>query len=141
MNKAVRNVNNDLAPILLVEDDEIDARYIERTLSSLSILNPLIVARDGIEALDLLFGANDHPAIPKPVVVILDLNMPRMGGWTFLSHLRGSAALNSVPVVIFTTSNAEYDKQISAGISNDAYFIKGDDNSIFKRYIKQFFDD
>lgn len=92
--------------IFIVEDDDIDAKAMERTLAKLHILNPIIRARDGVEALDMLRN-ND---VPYPYIILLDLNMPRMGGLEFLDHLRGDPDLRSSVVFVLTTSEDENDR-------------------------------
>lgn len=92
--------------IFIVEDDDIDAKAMERALAKLHILNPIIRARDGVEALDMLRN-ND---VPYPYIILLDLNMPRMGGLEFLDHLRGDPGLRSSVVFVLTTSEDENDR-------------------------------
>ena len=75
--------------ILVVEDDDIDAEGLERALKSAKLLNPLYRARDGIEALEMLRGTGGAERVEPPLVVLLDLNMPRMDGIEFLHALRG----------------------------------------------------
>jgi CheY-like chemotaxis protein len=66
--------------LLLVEDDEVDVQGLKRAFNRSRIGNPITVARDGIEALEILRGQNGHQKLPKPHLVLLDLNMPRMNG-------------------------------------------------------------
>jgi CheY-like chemotaxis protein len=90
-------------PILLVEDDVVDARTVERALRELNVTNPLLKAGDGEEALALLGDGK------KPGLILLDLNMPRMDGLEFLQELKKDPALQAIPVVILTTSESEQD--------------------------------
>lgn len=96
--------------ILLVEDDEIDVRAIKRAFRDLRIANPLFEARDGIEALDMLRGTGGQPALPRPFLILLDLNMPRMGGLEFLDEIRRDPELHRSVVFVMTTSAAEEDR-------------------------------
>ena len=73
--------------VLLVEDDDVDTMTVERAFSKANILNPLFTAKNGIEALDLLRGTNGKTAIKRPVVVLLDLNMPKMDGFAVMLQL------------------------------------------------------
>ena len=105
--------------ILLVEDDEVDVMAVKRALRELKIANPLFRAADGIDGLEMLRGLNGKKKLPRPYVVLLDLNMPRMGGLEFLEVLRSDPALSKTVVFVLTTSdapedrNAAYEKYIS----------------------------
>lgn len=105
--------------ILLVEDDEIDAEAIRRAFRAQRILNPITVAPDGMEALDVLRGQNGQEKLPRPYIVLLDINMPRMNGIEFLQTLREDRTLRSSIVFVLTTSDrdedimAAYDQQIA----------------------------
>jgi CheY-like chemotaxis protein len=96
--------------ILLVEDDEIDVTAMQRAFRDLKIANPMVRAADGIEALDMLRGSNGRERLAEPVLVLLDLNMPRMSGIEFLAELRKDADLHSTIVFVMTTSSAEEDR-------------------------------
>lgn len=97
--------------ILLVEDDEIDIMNIQRVFDENKISNPLYVARDGLEALAMLRGDEGAEAIhPLPRIILLDLNMPRMGGLEFLREMRKDPKLRPISVFVLTTSNHDQDK-------------------------------
>jgi CheY-like chemotaxis protein len=96
--------------ILLVEDDEVDVMAVKRALRDLKIANPLFHAMDGVDGLEMLRGVNGKEKIPHPYVVLLDLNMPRMGGLEFLDELRRDPELHSSLVFVMTTSTAEEDR-------------------------------
>lgn len=98
------------ATFLLVEDDDVDVMYLKRSFKQLKIANPMVVANDGIEALDMLLGRNGREALPKPYIVLLDLNMPRMNGLEFMKTIRSDPALKSTVIFVLTTSNDEQDK-------------------------------
>jgi CheY-like chemotaxis protein len=101
--------------LLLVEDDEVDVQGLRRAFNRSRIGNPITVARDGIEALEILRGQNGHQKLPKPHLVLLDLNMPRMNGIEFLEAIRNDEELKSTVVFMITTSKAEEDKQRAYG--------------------------
>jgi CheY-like chemotaxis protein len=107
--------------ILLVEDDEVDVLNVKRAFEKNKIMNPLFVASNGIEALEMLRTAK----IPQNRrLVLLDLNLPKMNGIEFLRELRGDSELGSIPVVVLTTSDAEKDKIDSFKLNVGGYLVK-----------------
>ena len=96
--------------ILLVEDDEVDVMAVKRALKELKIANPVFRVADGIAALEILRGENGKGPLPLPFIILLDLNMPRMGGLEFLDELRGDPILQRSIVFVMTTSTAEDDR-------------------------------
>lgn len=96
--------------ILLVEDDEVDTEAVERALDQAKISNPIRVAKDGIEALQILRGENGHSQIKKPFIAFVDLNMPRMDGIECVKEMRKDENLRDTIVFILTTSKADEDK-------------------------------
>lgn len=109
--------------ILLVEDDEIDVMAVKRAFRELKIANPLFEASDGIEALEMLRETGGN-AIPRPFIILLDLNMPRMGGIEFVKELRSDPALKSSIVFIMTTSAAEEDRINAYNLNVAGYVLK-----------------
>ena len=106
--------------ILLVEDDDIDAMTVRRTLKELGAPNPLDREIDGERA--LLFLRN--PANPRPGLILLDLNMPRMNGIELLAELKRDAQLRLIPVVVLTTSSEEGDRLAAFNNSVAGYMVK-----------------
>lgn len=104
--------------ILLIEDDEVDILNIQRGFQRANILNHLYIANDGIEALELLASGT----IETPLVILLDINMPRMNGLEFLKAIKNDEKWKVVPVVVLTTSKAEQDR-LTAYQSNVAGYI------------------
>lgn len=99
-----------LPTVLLVDDDEVDVMAITRAFKTLRIANPIVTARDGIEALDVLRGTNGRDQLSAPYLVLLDLNMPRMTGAEFLTELRDDPALCQTIVFVMTMSVATGDR-------------------------------
>jgi CheY-like chemotaxis protein len=110
--------------ILLVDDDKVDTMAVRRSFQALNITNPVIEARNGIEALDRLRGQNGYEKVPRPCLVMLDLNMPRMGGIEFLSELRGDPALRRILVFVMTTSAAAEDRVKAYDLNVAGYMLK-----------------
>jgi CheY-like chemotaxis protein len=107
--------------ILLVEDDEVDVMNVRRAFKKGNITNPLFVAGNGVEALEMLRG----DGMPKTRrLVLLDLNMPQMNGIEFLRHLRADPDLAPIPVVVLTTSDAERDKVEAYNLHVAGYLVK-----------------
>jgi two-component system response regulator len=103
--------------ILLVEDNKDDVELTVMAFDHARITNPVVIARDGVEALDYLFGTGSHAGRDtreQPVVVLLDLKLPRVGGLEVLERVRQDERTKYIPVVILTTST-EQDDIIKAG--------------------------
>lgn len=110
-----------LLNILLVEDDEVDVMNVKRAFQKAHITNPLYVAGNGVEALEMLRGGE----MPKPRrLVLLDLNMPRMNGIEFLRELRKDPELSPTPVVVLTTSTMDRDKFDAYNLNIAGYLVK-----------------
>jgi len=114
-------MNDKLLNILLVEDDEVDVMNIRRAFKKGNISNPLFVAGNGLEALEML-RRGDVPRTRR--LVLLDLNMPRMNGIEFLRELRADPELSPTPVVVLTTSDAERDKVEAYNLHVAGYLLK-----------------
>jgi CheY-like chemotaxis protein len=106
--------------ILLVEDDDIDALTVRRTLKELGANNPLDRCTDGERALTFL----RDPAQPKPGLILLDLNMPRMNGIEFVAEIKQDPKLRIIPVVVLTTSSEEGDRVAAFSNSVAGYMVK-----------------
>lgn len=110
--------------LLLVEDDDIDAEGVERALRRAQISNPIERAIGGIEALARLRGTDGRPPLQRPYLILLDLNMPRMGGLTFLEELRADPVLSDSIVFVLTTSDADRDKAAAYSSHVAGYMLK-----------------
>jgi CheY-like chemotaxis protein len=114
-------MNDRMLNILLVEDDEVDVMNVQRAFRKNNIANPLFLAGDGVQALELLRG----PTIPRERrLVLLDLNMPRMNGIEFLRELRADPELGATTVVVLTTSNDERDRVDAFNLNVAGYILK-----------------
>ena len=106
--------------ILLIEDDDIDAKTVKRALKKLRIGNPLIRAKDGQQALNILESAE----IDRPYLILLDLNLPIINGIELLSRIRKNPKLQTSVVFVLTTSNADEDRFASYQHNVAGYIIK-----------------
>jgi CheY-like chemotaxis protein len=114
-------MNSSSLNILLVEDDEVDVMNVKRAFDKNRIANPLYVAGDGIEAMELLKAGR----IPRERrIILLDLNMPRMNGIEFLRALRADPDLARTPVVVLTTSDDERDRINAYNLNVAGYLLK-----------------
>lgn len=127
-------------PILLVEDNSDDEALTLRALKKNNIKNEIVVARDGVEALDYLFATGTHagrdPSV-MPQVVLLDLKLPRIDGLEVLKRMRANERTHLVPVVILTSSNEERDRIAGYGLGANSYVRKPVDFSQFVDSVRQ----
>ena len=109
-------------PILLVEDNPMDVDLTKRAFTRRKVVNPIEVARDGEEALNLLeeWGVED----PQPIVILLDLKLPKVDGLEVLHYLKTSSQFQAIPVVILTTSAEDSDIQIAYQEGANSYIVK-----------------
>jgi CheY-like chemotaxis protein len=107
--------------ILLVDDDEVDVMTVKRAFAKANIVNQMFVATDGVQALEML--RNDGIP-PQRRLVLLDLNMPRMNGIEFLNEVRRDPALQSLTVVVLTTSNEDRDRVEAYQLNVAGYLVK-----------------
>lgn len=94
--------------ILLVEDNEDDVLLTLRALKQKNILNEVVIAKDGVEALDIIFGRNGQKAL-RPALILLDLKLPKVSGLEVLTEIHKNEQTKMYPVVVLTTSNEEDD--------------------------------
>lgn len=107
--------------ILLIEDDQVDVMNVKRAFEKNRIANPLYVAGDGLEAMEMLRAGK----VPRDRrIILLDLNMPRMNGIEFLRALRADPELMLTPVVVLTTSDDERDKINAYNLNVAGYLLK-----------------
>ena len=116
----------DIPPgIILVEDDDIDRMVVIRAFAKNNIKNPLHIARDGEEALDMLKGLNGKEKLdPLPKIMLLDINMPRMNGLELLREIRHDEELKTISVFMLTTSKDDQDRLEAYKNNVAGYIIK-----------------
>jgi len=110
--------------ILLVEDDPADAELTQWSMKESKIATNLHVVQDGLEALAFLRREGKYAYAPRPDLILLDLNMPRMDGRTFLAEIKADEDLKSISVVVLTTSEAEEDVAKSYHLGANSYITK-----------------
>ncbi len=126
--------------ILLVEDNPDDVELTLRALSKNNILNEIILARDGKEAIDFLFGTGSYTGRDtrkQPVVVLLDLKLPKLSGLDVLTRLRADERTQLIPVVVLTSSKEEEDMVASYALGANSYIRKPIDFNQFMEAIRQ----
>jgi CheY-like chemotaxis protein len=121
------------AAILLVEDDRVDIMTVQRAMKKIDVRNPLHVARTGVEALGMLRGDGFPRIEPTPSLILLDLNLPKMGGIEFLKELRADPVLKSLPVIVLTSSNEPSDRAAAFEYEVDDYIVKPHSFAEFSR--------
>jgi two-component system response regulator len=126
--------------ILLVEDNPDDVELTLRAFRKSNIANDVVVARDGVEALDYLFGTGTHAdraGAPLPQVVLLDLKLPRIDGLQVLERVRANPKTKLLPVVILTSSTEERDLAIGYSLGANSYIRKPVDFQAFVEAVHQ----
>lgn len=114
---------NDLSrPILLVEDNPMDVDLTKRAFAKRKLVNPLVVARDGEEALAHL--AKWEQGAPQPVVILLDLKLPKVSGLDVLRRIKTHPRFRTIPVVVLTTSSEDADVRAAYEIGVNSYIVK-----------------
>ena len=112
--------------VLVVEDDEIDVESLKRLFNKRDIKNPVYYAKNGVEALEVMRGENNHAKVPRPYIVLLDINMPMMNGIEFLKEIRSDENLKDTVVFVLTTSPRDEDKATTYKLNVAGYFLKKD---------------
>lgn len=110
--------------ILLVEDSPGDVRLTREALSEAKVVNRLHVVEDGVEAMDFLKQRGSYSKAPRPDIILLDLNLPRMDGRQVLAAIKNDPDLKLIPIVVLTTSDAESDVLTSYDLHANCYMVK-----------------
>jgi len=129
----------DIGRILLVEDDPRDTELTMTALEEYHLSNEVVVATDGAEALDYLFGRGKFQGrnSENPAVLLLDLKLPKVDGLEVLQQIRSDEKLKMIPVVVLTSSREERDKLASYQLGVNAYVVKPVDFHEFVNAIKE----
>ena len=126
--------------ILLVEDNPDDQALTQRALRKNNITNEVVVTRDGVEALDYLFGTGTHAGRDtheQPALVLLDLKLPKVDGLEVLRRLRGDPRTRLLPVVILTSSKEDRDLVSGYSLGANSYVRKPVDFTEFMEAVRQ----
>jgi CheY-like chemotaxis protein len=123
--------------VLLVEDDPGDVLITREAFAENKVRNNLSVVNDGVKALQFLRREAEYADAPRPDLILLDLNLPRMDGHEVLAHIKSDADLQRIPVVVLTTSDAEEDVLRSYDLHANAYVTKPVDFERFLGVVRQ----
>jgi CheY-like chemotaxis protein len=123
--------------ILLVEDDPGDVLMTKEALADAKMANELHVVGNGEEALAFLFREGEYAEAPRPGLILLDLNLPRVDGREVLARIKADEVLRRIPVVVLTTSEAEEDILRSYDLHANAYVTKPVDFEAFVKVVRQ----
>ncbi len=121
--------------VLLVEDDAVEVMAVERAFKKKKIANPVVVAKDGIEALAILRAEDGRAPLQRPFLILLDLNMPRMNGIEFLHQIRSDDQLSNTVVFVLTTSKADEDRTAAYREHVAGYIVKANVGNDFVEVI------
>ncbi len=110
--------------ILLVEDNPGDVRLTQEVLEETQVANNLHIAWDGVEALDFLKQTGEFADVPRPDLILLDLNLPKMDGRELLERIKSDDKLKHIPVLVLTTSEAEEDILKAYNLHANCYIVK-----------------
>jgi two-component system, chemotaxis family, response regulator Rcp1 len=132
----MRRLSEEGIEILLVEDNPGDVRLTKEALKDAKILNNLSVAADGMDALMFLRRCEPYGEAPRPDLILLDLNLPKMSGQEVLAAIKADQSLKRIPVVILTSSSAEQDIMKSYNLHANCYITKPVDLDQFVEVVK-----
>ncbi len=128
------------ATVLLVEDNPGDVLMATHAIGSSDLVVDLHVAEDGAEALDFVFRKGAHSSAPRPHLVFLDINLPRVDGHAVLAAMKADEDLRSIPVVMLTSSDAVRDLRLAYAQHANAYLVKGFDFAEMQTVIRESLD-
>ena len=126
-------------PILLVEDNEDDVFFLQRAMKNAGLNYPMVVATDGQQAIDYLSGAkeySDRAQFPLPAVVLLDIKLPKVHGLDVLKWIRGEPALQTLVVIMLTTSHLEVDVDRAYQLGANSFLVKTSASEKLERMLR-----
>ncbi len=123
--------------ILLVEDNEGDIVLTKAAMKEIKLANTLLIARDGDEALDILYRRNGNEEAERPDLILLDLNLPSTDGYEVLQELKDTPDLKTIPVVVLTSSESDEDRLKSYSLSANCFVSKPLNASAFVKVVQQ----
>ena len=126
-------MNPQTVTILLVEDDDIDAQTVQRGLSAAKIVNPIVRARDGVEALEILNGSGGREELRPPYLLLVDIRMPRLDGLGLVRAIRNNRSLQRTIIFILTTSDSDRDRVAAYDSHVAGYIVKSGTQDQFLR--------
>ncbi len=132
-------MDNLRADILLVEDNPNDVKLTLHAFKTANLANTVHIARDGVEAIEYLFGAEagtDRNVPDRPKLVLLDLKLPRLSGHDVLTQIKGDARTSSIPVVVLTSSSEERDVMKTYQTGANSYIVKPVDFEQFTEAVR-----
>ena len=131
------NMLDETGPILMAEDNENDILITRRAWMKGNIRNPLHVVNNGEEVLDFLYKRNGHENAPTPLLMLLDLKMPKMGGFEVIQHVKQNEDLKSIPIIVLTSSERTVDICEAYKAGANSYIVKPVN---FDKFIKSILD-
>jgi len=124
-------------PILMAEDNENDILITRRAWQKGNIRNPLHVVNNGEEVIDFLYKRNGYEDAPTPLLMLLDLKMPKMGGFEVIQHVKQNEDLKSIPIIILTSSDRTVDIGEAYKAGANSYIVKPVN---FDKFVKSILD-
>jgi chemotaxis family two-component system response regulator Rcp1 len=122
--------------VLLVDDNEGDARLLREVLSEINKTVHLHVVTDGLQAMEFLRYQGPYLDVPRPQLILLDLHMPKVGGLELLTQIQADPRLRVIPIVILTTSRSEADIAQSYQLMANCYLTKPDELVEFEQLVR-----
>jgi CheY-like chemotaxis protein len=129
-------VNLSIRPILLVEDNPMDLDLTLQALAGNGVANPIVACRDGEEALEYMQEHRSPGDLQVPIVVLLDLRLPKVDGIEVLRQARNDPVWRQVPIVVMTTSRENRDIETAYGLGVNSYIVKPVDFLTFTEVVK-----